>query len=215
MRYTRENILNSERAYQVLIEISKKDEGSYSTEIAEDLDIDRTMVSEIISNLVEMNILSKGKRTKAQYYEIRFEGFAELFGDLLEDEIYGDKEDQERESIEDLLKQKAEMYEEIEDYDIAEALDRDLFAFLMIYADDYLTRVKDSTIKKMLIDDFFLGIESMEKDAEGIPAWLEFLKEIGRERLSLMENPASIVHQALIEYRELPDKIEDLNDSEE
>ncbi|MFB6144694.1 MAG: winged helix-turn-helix domain-containing protein [Candidatus Nanohaloarchaea archaeon] len=86
MPYDEDSIVTSEVAGQVFSVIISKGQ-SYSTEIAEELSRDRTLVSKILSELVEVGVLEKGKRTKAQYYKPDYEGLTELSFGLWENEI--------------------------------------------------------------------------------------------------------------------------------
>jgi predicted transcriptional regulator len=92
-KYTAENLWKSDLAINVLKEIKTSEEGSYSTRIADNLNKEQSSVSRLISALEERNIVEKGKRTKAQYYEVTDKGseFLELM--------------QEKESIQNNLKE--------------------------------------------------------------------------------------------------------------
>lgn len=80
MPYSEENILNSETALDVLREIRTSGEkGTYTKAIADKLDASKTTISHIIKELRDLGMIERGKRTKAQYYKIDYQGLTDYW----------------------------------------------------------------------------------------------------------------------------------------
>lgn len=203
MAYDTENIIVGERPYDVLYTIAHSEEGSYGSEIAEKLDIKQQSASEIINRLHDRGLLQKGKRTRAQYYKVDIAGFFSIFEELVSEEIFTEEAD-----YEELLESKKKLYESFQDYTMEEALERDLPVFFNYYIENYLLQVESSTIKKMVFDDFLEGVLMHETGPNKPPGWFYFLKSIAKMKYGFMEDPASMVGVALMEYEQLPDTIE-------
>lgn len=202
--YDAESVISSRKAYSILRYIYMKEEdGSYATEIANDLQMDRSMVSEIIGELVKINLLEKGKRTKAQYYEYDSSGVYPLLKDLIENDILEDVD-------EELLTSKFRLIEQKVPYDLDEAMDRDLDALIRIYFPKYLGSVEDSTIEEAL--DFFLdGAEMIDTTKLGNPDWLQAVKYIAKARHDFAQDPEFMLERATIEYSDYLDTIDKRN----
>ena len=198
MPYDRQNVLTGERAYQVLKRISESEEGSYGTEIAEEIDTTQQVVSEIISILKEMELVEKGKRTQAQYYEVNFDGFSDLFKQLVEENLLSEASESQKEAIKDYLEGELESMEGIRFIEeIEDVLYDDVDEFIPNYVRIYLSNVNDSNINKMLLDDFFFGVNTLR--VEELPLWLSYLKLVREETYEISENPAEIILKALKE----------------
>jgi DNA-binding MarR family transcriptional regulator len=151
MAYNLETTLKSEQAYQVLRFINSKEEGSYSTEISKELDFDRSVVSDMLSQLEELGIIKEAKRTKAKYYVI---------SDDLEKPI---QHLWERFVMEDdhHISEKIDKYFQEQDEKLSEIFNG--------YVVKYLSNYETSTIRKMLIADlddsfYYATIEVMGSD---------------------------------------------------
>lgn len=92
------SILNSELAVQVLQQIARSNPGDYSTRIAEELDKPQSSISRVITELNEINFTKKGKRGKAQYYRIDYEGIADYWYRQIEKQLeqHSDKDSLEK-----------------------------------------------------------------------------------------------------------------------
>lgn len=82
MSYTVDSVLRSQQAYKAARIIAREEKGSYGTQIAEELDVDRSVVSDILSNLHKQGVVEKGERTKAQYYILTPESVLHIWRDL-------------------------------------------------------------------------------------------------------------------------------------
>lgn len=100
------SILNSELAVQVLQQIAQSNPGDYSTRIAEELDKPQSSISRVITELNEISFTEKGKRGKAQYYRIDYEGIADYWYRQIEKQL-------EQHSDKDSLKNLRENNEKI------------------------------------------------------------------------------------------------------
>jgi predicted transcriptional regulator len=80
MPYDEDNILNSETALNVLREIRESGEkGTYTKEISNELGASKTTISHIIKELRDLEAIKRGKRTKAQYYKIDYQGLTDYW----------------------------------------------------------------------------------------------------------------------------------------
>jgi len=86
-------ILNSELAYDILKLLASKDKGDYGKSIAEDLDKPQSSICRALTSLTEEEFVSRGKRTRAQYYEIDYEGIADYWYESLLEELPEDSEE--------------------------------------------------------------------------------------------------------------------------
>lgn len=96
------SILNSELAYDVLKLLAKKENGDYGKRIADELGKPQSSICRVLTSLTEENFVKRGKRTRAQFYEINYQGIAEFWYESLEKEL--DDESSEK----DILEEKKE-----------------------------------------------------------------------------------------------------------
>lgn len=205
MPYDTQNILTSEKPYQVFKELLEKEEGSYGSEIARELDIKQQSASEIISRLNERGILQKGKRTRAQYYELDRKGLSDTFVALW------------AENIEEGTEQYKAL-KKMEKNQEAPIVPRDhLRMLLTLYVYYYTDSESESTIKKMLVDDFYDELEFLihASDYPGdltedfqdveIPEWLRELHALLKYSLLPVNVPQNL-RGALLDYS---DRLED------
>lgn len=76
------NLKTSSAAYKVLSVVLKNDEGSYGKEIEREADLSQGQVGDCLKILYETGLVKKGKRTRAQYYELDPEGLAGFLPEL-------------------------------------------------------------------------------------------------------------------------------------
>lgn len=171
MRYDRNAILKSERAYQILGQIAIKEKGSYPTEISEEIGANRSAVSEIISQLNELELIEKKNRdSRAQYYQLDWEGFYQFWIELLNESF--DKITQGlQEVLDEELPEAAEIKENFNDYvgkepNILEIKkgkidERGLISrFFLNYSRHYFEHFgRDKNLEDMLIIDLPKAIE--------------------------------------------------------
>lgn len=81
------SILNSELAVPVLQQIAQSNPGSYSVQIAEELGKPQPSISRVIRELNEIGFTEKGKREKAQYYEVGYSGISEYWYNQIEKQL--------------------------------------------------------------------------------------------------------------------------------
>lgn len=67
IRYSKDQVIKSEVAFDILSFIEDKGE-SHASEVAEQMDRDRGLVSEVMNGLYRIGVLEKTKRTRSQYY---------------------------------------------------------------------------------------------------------------------------------------------------
>lgn len=81
------SILNSELAVPVLQQIAQSNPGNYSVQIAEELDKPQPSISRVMRELNEIGFTEKGKREKAQYYEVDYKGIADYWYSEIENQL--------------------------------------------------------------------------------------------------------------------------------
>lgn len=94
-RWRKQRILSSSYAFRILKIISSEEGGSYATEINELIEKnDREEVSRVISRFEELGLIKKGKRSRAQYYQLRPRGLTQILCELWGIEFSSKKTDQ-------------------------------------------------------------------------------------------------------------------------
>lgn len=81
------SILNSELAYNVLQRLAERTEGDYGKRIAKELGKPQASICRTLTNLTELDFVTRGKRTRAQYYEINYEGLTGFWYESLLEEL--------------------------------------------------------------------------------------------------------------------------------
>lgn len=81
------SILNSELAYDVLELLAKKENGDYGKRIADKLGKPQSSICRVLTSLTDEGFVKRGKRTRAQFYEIDYIGLSEFWYRSLEKEI--------------------------------------------------------------------------------------------------------------------------------
>lgn len=152
MHYTEENVLNSKRAYQILRAVATAEGGSYATAISKEHDLDRSLTAELLSQLSKMGLVEKGERKRAQYYVLDEVGLLDQF-DQLWDEIF-------EQSPNDTAYERGEPDEPVGDQEADR--DEQMRYFLARYVREYLDRNDTSSIRDMLVDDFYRGLSAHE-----------------------------------------------------
>lgn len=118
-QYNPDNIVVSDKAREVFERVFVKE--TYASEVAEDLDMDRSMASEILNNLEKAGFIYVSKRKKAKYYQIDYDGIIDrIFNpthiqipeDHLEDNFLVEKGIDEEIVIEDFKNNLRESFKE-------------------------------------------------------------------------------------------------------
>lgn len=191
MSYDEESVLRSEIAVNILRKIRKSGEdGTYTKEISEELNSSKSTISHLIRRLRDLKMIKRGKRTKAQYYKINYEGLAEFWiqelekyleEDSLEEYLSKDKDvkqlfEENREQIKELTKKYFE--KALKGKELEMTLYSFLFTNYAITASEY--------------EQFF---NSTEKEP---PEWLTAL-ELALTAYSEIPTYEREFHEALIE----------------
>lgn len=167
----------SEKAFIVAKAIARKEEGSYGKEIAEEYDMNQPDVASLINNLKENGIVEKGKRTRAQYYEISKEGIYacmlnEIYEEMAKDhfmeqvpKMFGEEGEPHKmpESLTDSLDIVAESKETTEQR--KEKMPELCYRWLLAR----LEEGKASTLREIFVDEFYDAL----RRTEDLPQWLE------------------------------------------
>lgn len=91
--------MNSELAYDVLELLAKKENGDYGKRIADELGKPQSSICRVLTSLTEEDFVERGKRTRAQFYEINYEGITKFWYESLEKEL--DSESEEKDILEE------------------------------------------------------------------------------------------------------------------
>lgn len=180
MPYDTKSIITSERAYEILRFISQKEKGSYSTQIARELDMNQSLVSDIIQKLTKIGILEKGERKRAQYYIVDMGGFPTIFSEIWSRQLGISESSSIQNFIEVLISELEEKKPKDSDNSNAliydgliyklrsnqSAYTSDLESFIEIYSRRYLERFDVATVEKMVYSDFKT---SLYKESGDIP----------------------------------------------
>ncbi|MFB6215907.1 MAG: hypothetical protein ABEJ72_02925 [Candidatus Aenigmatarchaeota archaeon] len=214
MPYDTENVLDSERAYQVLRliilesetrwEVIEGDndngpEGLYGTQVSKKLGIRQQLASEIINHLERVSLLEKGERTQAQYYRWDMDGTLDLFQELWLEEA------EDKEFMEE-IGQKLEVDKEER---------TKFYKFVLLYVLNYVQALEESSIRKMLVEDLYEGINSYKAvfsspdSPKEPPEWLDihfFLLKQAYPGIT----PQGIVYSAIdVLEEDMPDWVEE------
>lgn len=194
MAYDTNSVRTSKLPYRILKEITVDEiedqgkieakissKGSYSSEIAEKLGIDQSLVSEIIVKLEELNLIKKGKRTRAQYYTVDPTGIAlfsinQLYSDLLDSEVdpnYPDLEETPYDSVKEIVDYIEDYKEEIAGTEKEEAL----VGFVFHFCVHYLVNYEDSTIDTMVLKDLPSGVKTYSRNTY-VYDWYNWLYDL-------------------------------------
>ncbi|QGA80515.1 hypothetical protein [Candidatus Nanohalobium constans] len=73
------SVLNSKLAVKILRRIAVQDEGDYGSSIADSLNKSQASVGRVIGDLNDIGFVEKGKREKAQYYEIDYDNVSDFW----------------------------------------------------------------------------------------------------------------------------------------
>ncbi len=100
-------VLNSELACDILKLLAGKDEGDYGKNIAEQLGKPQSSICRALTNLTEKDFVERGKRTRAQYYEVDYHGISVFWVESLKEELEKDSEER------DILNERTERAEQL------------------------------------------------------------------------------------------------------
>jgi predicted transcriptional regulator len=205
-KYSTDSVMRSERAYEVLQMLLEKKE-SYATEISKELDMDRSMASEILSKLEELSIIKVSKRKQAKYYKIDPEGLFKEF-----DSYWKVFDDDNRDAELKVLTGKIPQTEN----DIQELYNSKMPIFLSLYVYQYTREFDNSSIEKMLTEDFYDIVRDFSEAKQILgteyPDWLKnvlnriIILEVLEKRDSFY-----VLRRAVSNYSHIMDKIEDKN----
>lgn len=170
---TFERMVNSEVAYSILRNLSE--EPMYAKELSEEIGSSRNSIANYLNMLRDSGLIERGKRTKAQYYKIRPDGFFDVLIKFLEDK----QEENGIEGLETLL-QNSEIDIDLEDSNYGlESLKNDrVKEFLIFYCSRYIETVETSTIRKMLIERLHSGLQFATTDLDSEEIDSEFRQDL-------------------------------------
>lgn len=181
MSYSKKNVLNSLRAYDILFWMNSQEGGTYATELAEKINIDRSQASELLRLMEEMGIISQIEgKGRGKYFDINYDGLLNTlkrqwlkeFG--LENDI-----DSDTNLLEVLSK-------ELMDKDLLESVSEDLYGskidwkltnkefdeYVVLYIKDYLELYEGSSINEMCVEDFWRTIRGGNNIFDSTPDFL-------------------------------------------
>lgn len=200
MPYDTSNILESEKAYTVLREIAFSEEGSYGKKVAEENDMKQQLASELISTLNDLGIVVKGKRTRAQYYKVDITALIDIFWKMLKEDL------PDSDSFEDMIEEHSDMLDEVGENEDAKSVDEQMNEvfpkYFSEYISEYLKTIPQSTIKEMLINDFFKAVTRYKFGAVEAPKWFLLIKELSKGKDFDRTPPEVVLRQAFMSFQE-------------
>lgn len=140
-RYDKSGIMASKRVYDILKYLSEVEE-SYSKEISEELGMNRGHTSELLRKMEDIDLIYVSSRDRAKNYKLYPQGFRVVFRELWDEQF-------EESSLEEALEKLIELH----DLD-QEEVNQGLYRFVVLYMFSYLGRVEESTVKRMMVEDF-------------------------------------------------------------
>ena len=81
------NVEDSVLVYEVFREIVLSEDGAYNAEICEKLEKSQGTVGDALYSASEADLLKKGRKTRAQYYLVNWEGLKYFFTDLFNSKV--------------------------------------------------------------------------------------------------------------------------------
>lgn len=149
MSYNEDNILVRPIPYKILRQIHLSDGGSYHVQMDLKAGIDEDIAEKVIEIMHEEGLLYKVENTDPQLYDVNYSKFEEIWKDL--------------------------WIEEVADVPIEPV---HFGSFLEGYMKSYLKDEENSSIREMLVDEFFLGMtheetSNLPKDYEELLNHLE------------------------------------------
>lgn len=154
MGYDRESLINSEAAFEILRAFYNSDEekGKYSKQIAEDTGRSKHTVSRYIKSLRDQNLIERTERTKAQYYQINIEGLIALMN-----KYWSEKHKEALNTDIKHLDSEDGVVDTLEGYPDIKPFEQQVYEG---YIYGYFVNTSESTIKKMIYDDFQADLEN-------------------------------------------------------
>ncbi|MFB6241731.1 MAG: hypothetical protein ABEJ36_02915 [Candidatus Nanosalina sp.] len=152
-RNFREESMRSETAFKIISTIAK-DKATHTSGIADNLNSSYHSLRKYVKALNEIGILVKGeKEGRKQHYELSMYGLVEKMFELWVEKV---------DEYDNLLSERLENMENKDEFKDLESLrkeysDEKFFLVHRFYLDNYLASVEDSTIEKMMIEDFALA----------------------------------------------------------
>ncbi|MFP4046095.1 MAG: hypothetical protein ACLFS3_03485 [Candidatus Aenigmatarchaeota archaeon] len=168
MSYNKKSIIDSKIAYLVLRTIDKEEEGSYPKKIAEKVDSHPSSISDILKNFREVGLVKRGKRTKAQFYELKLSGIYDFFIASTLSRLKESSEIIRNSNFFDVdVDDRIEAVKELKDNEKLEEFTKE-------YVHGYLGLIKESTIEKMFFEDLITGLFYLNNDyPDFVPEELE------------------------------------------
>lgn len=176
-KYSFKRLMDNKYVYELLREIATKEEGNYSTQIAKELGKGgREEATRVCRRLEEIGLVKKGKRTKAQYYKLDEQGLVNTFRKLVDDKSIEEIKDVQRKVM-----QRADLEKDEEKENL----------LIQKHANKYLKMKEESSVRAMLIQDYFFGLSHHKATVklEEQPEW--FVRHYFDLSLSLIDIKAS------------------------
>lgn len=201
-RYDLETVIKSEDAYKILQQIAvTEDEGNYAAQIARELDKNQNHIHNVMRPLREAKILleNEDKRAREKYYVVNHDALADLFSFLWAEELKIETDVRlDSENLVERIDQFDSIAEEVKstfiDRLIAEmklesmggisksGVDETLDNFVTDYTFYYFFNNEESTIRRMIVEDFYLGIQLAKLYDREPPEFLEEFRKLAASR---------------------------------
>lgn len=149
--FDKDDILERPKPYKILRQIHFADDGSYSVQMDLKAGIDEEIAEEIIEIMTEQDILYPISGTDPQLYDINYASFEGLWEELWSREL-----------------------------DDVPATPLHFGTFMEHYVKSFLDTEESSTVREMMVDEFFVALKGRELDNQNLvpESYKELLYEL-------------------------------------
>lgn len=151
--FDEDNVFDTVFPYRILRNVYHADEGTYPVQMKLKAGMDQSYAEEVVELLDGLGIIEPIPGTDPQLYEARLEGLVDRWREFWEQEV-------------DEVPVTPENFEQ----------------FLKRYIESYLETERNSTIREMMVDNFYAGMKTVELSRED-----EFMNRSYRQLESRLE----------------------------
>lgn len=151
----RTNPLQSRKYYEYVRHVYVSETSCYSSNIAEELGVNRPRATQVLGNLEYMGVLKSHKEGRRKIYRVNFEGLYRVHMKIIAQEMT--IKNLGKNSIEILDRYDGNIYTSLEDDENQLIKSDKRLDLSSSFFKKYFERHKDSTISEMSFSNFFIG----------------------------------------------------------
>ena len=185
------DVRTSEKAYQYIRYIHSTQDEVYASAAAEKFGVKQPRATKILKDLEKTGCLRSKKKGRKKIYEIDYNGLFNLFWEFTGEKLTQDDKKLITEEIGDIEPTISK----------SDARKRKDFQFLEKYATTYLEITEESNIRKMLLEDFYKGVDRFNWDGNDAPEWMVIFDRIS-ELKEGSNDPRLIFETAVDKFKE-------------